>query len=143
MGEEKVIRKIGKNKKYPEDYIDDVIKTFKRVSAPLRREYPDVAKYYDGIFGVPVSQSMHPAGIIVYPDTINLYEDYGVFECADKKSDIPKRVLALDMEDCHEISLVKYDILGLKQVQINRICCEEAELRDALAHEIDWEDQIV
>ena len=52
-----------------------------------------------------VSQSMHPAGIVASP--ITLYDNYGIFYNKDDQI-----VLQIDMEEVHEVSLVKYDILG-------------------------------
>ena len=54
-----------------------------------------------------------------------------------------KRVLSIDMDECHDVSLVKYDILGLKQMQILRLTCETAGIRVPLSHEMDWGDPIV
>ena len=47
------------------------------------------------------------------------------------------------MDECHDVSLVKYDILGLKQMQILRITCETAKIRVPLSYEMNWEDPVV
>lgn len=137
LKEQEFIRNLGKKKKFSPEYIEDVIRQHKMNTQALNKKYEDVIHYYDGLFGCPVSQSMHPAGIIVAPSQVDLPADYGVFESKGKK------VLAIGMEECHEISLVKYDILGLKQVQINRLTCDWANIRNPLSHEIDWDDPIV
>ena len=131
------IKNLGRKKKYSEKQIKEIISFHVRQTKELRDKYPKFVKYYNGLFGCPVSQSMHPAGIIIAPSNVNLPKDYGVFQSDGKK------VIAIDMDECHDVSLVKYDILGLKQVQIDRITCENAGIRMPLAHEIDWNDEIV
>ena len=53
---------------------------------------------------------MHPAGIIVSP--VTLPDNYGTFW------NDGKRILSINMEEIHEVSLVKYDLLGLKNIEI-------------------------
>lgn len=103
----------------------------------LRDKYPNFVKYYNGLFGVPVSQSMHPAGVIVAPSHINLYKDYGVMLSAGQQ------IISIDMDLCHDVSLVKYDILGLKNLQIMRVTCENAGIRIPYSYEMNWDDAIV
>jgi len=100
-----------------------------------RQRYPELFYYYDGIKDTVVSQSVHPAGIIASP--IDLIENYCCFNSGDKN------IISINMEECHEISLVKYDILGLKNVQVIRNTCEYANIPYPLSHEIDWNDQKV
>lgn len=47
------------------------------------------------------------------------------------------------MEEVHEVSLVKYDILGLKNIEIIKDTCEFIGASYPLSHEIDWEDRKV
>src|SRR5699024_744638 len=68
---------------------------------------------------------------------ITLEDNYGVLYREDKK------ILQIDMEDVHEISLVKYDILGLKNVGIIKDACRYAGINYPKSNEIDWEDQKV
>ena len=96
------------------------------------KDYPELFYYYEGMKNTVVSQSMHPAGIIASP--VNLIDNYSCFN-SDGKNIIP-----INMEECHEISLVKYDILGLKNVQVIRNTCEFAGIPYPLAHTINWED---
>lgn len=117
--------------------IKEVITYHKGNTADLREKYPNLVKYYNGLFGVPVSQSMHPAGIIVAPSYVDLPSQYGVFRNDDK------RIICIDMDLCHDVSLVKYDILGLKQMQILRISGENAKIRIPFSHEMDWDDPVV
>lgn len=68
-------------------------------------EYPELFYYFNGLVGTAISQSMHPAGIVVSP--VTLPDNYGTFWAKDGK-----RILSINMEEIHEVSLVKYDILG-------------------------------
>lgn len=100
-----------------------------------RKKYPNIFYYFDGMVNTAISQSMHPAGIVVSP--ISLPDNYGYLTKEDKS------ILQIDMEEIHEISLVKYDILGLKNVQIIRDCCKLAGIPYPKSHEINWCDEAV
>ncbi|HAU85714.1 MAG TPA: hypothetical protein DCW90_09465 [Lachnospiraceae bacterium] len=65
---------------------------------------PDIFYFFDGLVNTAVSQSMHPAGIIASP--VTLPDNYGTFWNKGN------RILSINMEEVHEVSLVKYDILG-------------------------------
>lgn len=105
-----------------------------------KNKYPDLFYYFNGILGTVVSQSMHPAGIVVSP--ITLPDNYGVFWGENKEKE-KVLILSINMEEVHECGLVKYDILGLKNIQILRECCKFAGIKYPLAHEINWEDKNV
>lgn len=99
-------------------------------------KYKDLFYYFDGLVGTAISQSMHPAGIIVSP--VTLPDNYGTFWTKDGK-----RILSINMEEIHEVSLVKYDLLGLKNIEIIKDCCELANIPYPKAHTIDWLDNDV
>lgn len=101
-----------------------------------RRDYPDLFYYFDGLNGTVVSQSMHPAGIVASP--INLIDHYGCFINSEGK-----QVMYINMEEVHETGLVKYDILGLRNVQIIRDTCALAGIPYPKSHEINWNDEAV
>lgn len=101
-----------------------------------RHDYPDLFYYFDGLNGTVVSQSMHPAGIVASP--INLIDNYGCFI-----NNEGKQVMYINMEEVHETGLVKYDILGLRNVQIIRDTCELAGIPYPKSHEINWNDDAV
>lgn len=88
----------------------NIKKEFEADEAAAREKYPEVFYYYDGLLDVAISQSMHPAGIVASP--ITLRDNYGTFISDGKE------ILQIDMECVHEVSLVKYDILGLKNIEI-------------------------
>ena len=100
-----------------------------------KEKYPDIFYYFEGLVNTAISQSMHPAGIICSP--VTLVDNYGTFWSDGK------RILSINMEEIHEISLVKYDILGLKNVEIIKDCCKLAGIKYPKSHEIDWNDKDV
>lgn len=100
-----------------------------------KEKHPDIFYYYEGLKGTAISQSMHPAGIVASP--ITLSDNYGTF-ISDNKV-----ILQIDMESVHEVSLVKYDILGLNNIQIIRDAYKLIGKPYPKSHEIDWNDQNV
>ena len=99
-------------------------------------KYKELFYYFDGLVGTAISQSMHPAGIIVSP--VTLPDNYGTFWSKDGK-----RILSINMEEVHEVSLVKYDLLGLKNIDIIKDCCELANIPYPKSHTVNWEDEEV
>lgn len=98
-----------------------------------KKKYPEIFKYYDGLLGVIVSQSVHPAGMVISP--ITLRDNYGVFD----KDGEP--CLMLDMENIHDFTgLAKYDFLVLTTVTRIRDACSLIGTRYPRTHEIDWND---
>lgn len=104
-------------------------------TAEVRKKYSDVFYYYDGLLDVAISQSMHPAGIVASP--ITLRDNYGTFISEGKE------ILQIDMECVHEVSLVKYDILGLKNIEIIKDAYELLGKPYPKSHEINWDDEAV
>ena len=100
------------------------------------KQYPKLFYYFDGLVGTAISQSMHPAGIIVSP--VTLPDNYGTFWSKDGK-----RVLSINMEEIHEVSLVKYDLLGLKNIEIIKDTCELAHIPYPKSHTVNWNDEKV
>ena len=100
-----------------------------------REQYSELFYYFDGLVGTAVSQSMHPAGIIVSP--VTLPDNYGTFW------NDGKRILTINMEEIHEVSLVKYDLLGLKNIEIIKDTCELAGISYPKSYNMDWYDEDV
>jgi DNA polymerase-3 subunit alpha len=100
-----------------------------------KEKYKEIFYYFDGLVNTNISQSMHPAGIIASP--ISLPDNYGTFWSEGK------RIISVNMEEVHEVSLVKYDILGLKNIQIIKDTCELLGIKYPLSHEINWNDENV
>lgn len=99
-------------------------------------KYKDLFYYFDGLVNTTISQSMHPAGIVVAP--LTLPDNYGTFWSKDGK-----RILTINMEEIHEVSLVKYDILGLKNIEIIKDCCKLAGIPYPKSHVVNWDDEKV
>ena len=98
-------------------------------------KYPDLFYYYDGMAGTRISQSVHPAGMVISCETLD--DHWGVF---NKDGD---RCLLLTMDEAHDVSLVKYDMLVLKTVQVINDCCKLAGLKYPRMHEINFCDREV
>lgn len=101
-----------------------------------KKKYPELFYYYDGLIDTKISQSVHPAGMVISP--ITLVDNFGVF---DKDGD---SCLLLDMENIHSYTgLAKYDFLILKTVQVIRDTCRYLNKPYPKTHEIDWNDEAV
>ena len=120
--------------------LDKCKKKIENAEKALKRlkeiEYPKVFYYFDGLVGTTIAQSMHPAGIIVSP--VTLPDNYGTFWAKDGK-----RILSINMEEIHEVSLVKYDLLGLKNIEIIKDTCILAGIPYPKSHTVDWLDKNV
>lgn len=109
---------------------------FDRDPEAAKGKYPNLFYYYDGLLDTKISQSVHPAGIVISP--ITLHDSFGVF---DKDGE---GCLMLDMENIHDYTgLAKYDFLILKTVQVIRDCCSYLGVPYPKTHEIDWNDEKV
>lgn len=97
-----------------------------------KKNHPDICYYIDGMNGVKISQSMHPAGIVASP--ITLADNYGVMY---NDSNI---VLQLDMDAAHSVGLIKYDVLGLKTIGVIKRAYQYINKKYPRMHEINWND---
>lgn len=131
-----IYKKQGIPSPYTLDKVAKIKKEYEENQEDAKKRYSELFYYFDGMVNTAVSQSMHPAGIVASP--ISLYDNYGVFYNKDGM-----RILQIDMEEVHEVSLVKYDILGLKNIEIIKDCCEYANIPYPKAHEINFDDDKV
>ena len=115
--------------------IANIKKEYEENPEVTRQKYPDIFYYFDGLVNTAISQSMHPAGIVVAP--LTLPDNYGTFWQDGK------RIMSINMEEIHEVSLVKYDLLGLKNVEIIKDTCKLAGIPYPKSHTINWEDEMV
>lgn len=82
-----------------------------------RKEYPELFKYVDIINGTIVSIGTHPSGVLISP--VPIEENIGT--CMISSCDHP--VSMLNMKELDYLNYVKFDILGLDNVDIiNRTC---------------------
>lgn len=100
-----------------------------------RKHHPEVFYYYDGLVGTRVSQSVHPAGMVISPITLN--DNYGTF-VKDGET-----CLLLDMDEAHEVGAAKYDFLALKTVKVIRDACNYIGIPYPITHEVNWNDENV
>lgn len=101
-----------------------------------RTKYPQLFYYFDGLLNTKISQSIHPAGMVISPITLD--DNFGTF---NKDGD---SCLMLDMDNIHDYTgLAKYDFLVLKTIQVINDVCRYANISYPKSHEIDWEDEEV
>ena len=114
-----------------------VIKSeFEADEQKARKKYKELFYYYDGLASVKVSQSVHPAGMVISP--ISLDDHFGTF---NKDGD---ECLLLDMENIHDYTgLAKYDFLVLSTVEIIRDTFNYLGKKYPKTYEVDWNDQEV
>lgn len=125
----------GDDNPYNLSKIKQVKDEYELDATKAKEQYSDIFYYFDGILNTIKSQSMHPAGILASP--VNLVDEYG---CFNKDG---KNVICINMEECHEVSLVKYDILSLRNIQVIRDTCRYANIPYPKSHLVDWEDKNV
>lgn len=101
-----------------------------------KSKYKELFYYFDGLLDTKISQSVHPAGMVISPITLD--DNFGIFEKDGETC------LMLDMENIHDYTgLAKYDFLILKTVQVIRDTCRYLNRPYPKTHEIDWDDQEV
>ena len=121
--------------KYTLKFAEAVIREYETDPESCRKAHPDIFYYFDGLIGTYISQSFHPAGVIISP--ITLPDHYGTFI---KDGEV---VLNLDMEWSHEIELVKFDMLVLRNIDIIYDTCRLAGIPYPQSHEVNWDDEKV
>lgn len=103
--------------------------------AKARKKYPQLFYYLDGMLDTKISQSVHPAGIVISP--VTLADRYGVF---DKDGEA---CLFLDMDNAHLAGLIKYDMLILKSVKVIRDACNYIGIPYPKTYQVDFNDPAV
>jgi len=100
-----------------------------------KSDHYDLFYYYDGMIGTRVSQSVHPAGMVISP--IVLADEYGVF-WKDGET-----CLTQDMDVLHDVGAIKYDMLILKGVSVINDAYKLLGKPYPRMYEIDWDDKDV
>lgn len=124
------------NNPYSLDNIASIKVEYESDPESAKKKHKDLFYYFDGLLNTAISQSVHPAGIIVSP--ITLQDNYGMFWSSDGK-----RILQIDMENCHEVNLNKYDLLALKNIEVIRDTCTLANIPYPKSYTINWRDDAV
>lgn len=120
---------------YSVDAASNVKNEYAENPEATKEKYPDIFYYFDGLLGTVISTGFHPAGVIASP--ITLFDNYGTIWVDGK------RVLQINMEECHTLQLAKYDCLGLKNIEIIKDTCEMAHIPYPKSHLVNWEDKNV
>ena len=132
----KALRNIDKNSPYTLEQMEYIKAEYIDDPEGTKAKYPEVFYYFDGLKDCVVSQSQHSAGIVASP--MNLIDYCGMFLGSDGQ-----QILPLDMDMCHALGLIKYDILGLKTIGVIDKTCKMINQYFPKAHEIDFTDQTV
>lgn len=127
--------KFSPDNPYSLSNIDEIISEFFVDEQSARKNHPDIFQYYDGLLDTKISQSVHPAGIVISPITLD--DAYGVF---DKDGDL---CLMIDMDELHEVGAAKFDFLILSNIGIINETCRLAGIPYPHMHEINFNDQKV
>lgn len=136
LAEKGAIDDIGRALEISLSEVEQIKKDYEKDSELTKSKHPKLFYYLEGLLGVAISQGIHPAGIVVSP--ITLPDNYGTFW---KDS---TRVLQINMEEVHDgCGLVKYDILGLKNIEIIKNTCELAGIPYPKSKTMNWEDEEV
>lgn len=131
----KLSDKFSPDNPYSLSNIDKIISEFFADEQSARKNHPDIFQYYDGLLDTKISQSVHPAGIVISPITLD--DAYGVF---DKDGDL---CLMIDMDELHEVGAAKFDFLILSNIGIISETCRLAGIPYPHMHEINFDDQKV
>ena len=97
-----------------------------------RLAYKELFYYFDGLLGTRISQSVHPAGMVI--SSVTLDDEFGTM-IKDGE-----RCLILDMDNAHDANLIKYDLLLLKTVKVIKDACDLAGLPYPKSHKVDFND---
>lgn len=127
--------KFSPDNPYSLSNIDEIISEFFADEQSARKNHPDIFQYYDGLLDTKISQSVHPAGIVISPITLD--DAYGVF---DKDGAL---CLMIDMDELHEVGAAKFDFLILSNIGIINETCRLAGIPYPQMHEINFNDQKV
>lgn len=127
--------KFSPDNPYSLSNIDKIISEFFADEQSARKNHPDIFQYYDGLLDTKISQSVHPAGIVISPITLD--DAYGVF---DKDGNL---CLMIDMDELHEVGAAKFDFLILSNIGIINETCRLAGIPYPQMHEINFNDQKV
>lgn len=130
------IDEIGRALNIPLEEVKNIKDIYDKSPEEAKQKYQNVFYYFDGLLNTAISQGFHPAGIVASP--ITLPDNYGVFVDKDGKT-----IIDLDMEEVHECGLVKYDILGLKNVGIIQDVYKMLNEPYPKSYQINWNDKNV
>ena len=123
------------NNPYSLNNVADMKKLIKDNPEEFKKKYPEIDKYIDGITCAKLSLSKHAAGYCV--SNTNLVEEYGIMY---NDGEI---VSQLQMDEMHDVNLVKYDLLVLKSISVLQQICDYIGIKYPRSYEVDWNDEAV
>ena len=115
--------------------ISQIKSEYEKDQESARLAYKELFYYFDGLLGTKISQSVHPAGMIISSVTLD-------DNCCTFIKD-GERCLVLDMEDAHEYGLIKYDLLLLKTVKVINDTCKLIGIPYPKTYQVDFNDEKV
>ena len=115
--------------------VKSIKEEYEKNAESAKKKYTELFYYFDGLLGTIVSQSVHPAGMVISP--IVLDDSYGIFHKDGE------RCLLLTMDDAHDCGMCKYDLLILKTVGVINDTCKLIGREYPRTHEINFNDQAV
>ena len=105
----------------------------------VREKYERLFYYFDGLVNTSISRSIHPAGILICPWTI--MDNYGIVWANDKGEN--KHIINLNMDESHELGILKYDLLSLVNISIIQQTCDLAHIPFPNSKTLNWNDEEV
>ena len=115
--------------------ISQIKKEYDSDPESARLAYKDLFYYFDGLIGTRISQSVHPAGMII--SSVTLDDNFGTMVKDGE------RCLILDMDNAHDANLIKYDLLLLKTIKVINDTCSMIGISYPKSHEINFDDDEV
>ena len=114
---------------------DQIKKEFTENPDEAKEKYKEVFYYFDGMVNTIVSQSVHAAGMVISPCTLD--DNYGTFFNSGE------HCLLLNMDEAHDVGMCKYDFLILTNIKIIDDVYKAIGKPFPKMHEIDFNDQDV
>lgn len=102
-----------------------------------KTKYPELFEYVDLLQGVVVSVGTHPSGVLISPLPIDEY----MGSCTIKGCENP--VSMLNMKELDYLNYVKFDILGLDNVDIINRTCDLAKIERLSPDNLNLNDEKV
>ena len=115
--------------------LQQIKKEYKDNPDAAREKYPDLFYYEKALAGTRISQSIHPAGIVISCEELD--DNWGVYMKDGE------RCLYLDMNEVSMVNLVKYDMLIIKTLQVISDCYKLFHAPYPRMYEINFRDKDV
>ena len=115
--------------------VDRIKKEYEANPNEAKLKYPDIFYYFNGTVNTIVSQSVHAAGMVISPCTLD--DNYGTFINSGE------HCLLLNMDEAHDVGMCKYDLLILTNIKIIDDVYKAIGKPFPKMHEIDFNDQNV